>query len=410
MIRGLRDSGTAWVRALPAIGMLAWGGNHFTPLLHLYETLGHYAAWQANLLLGTYVAGLIPGLLLLAPLSDRHGRKPALLVGVLAGLLGTVLLACGLNSFILLCAGRVLAGIGVGAAMSVGTSWVKELSSAPFDRRAGVTAGARRALLTLTGGFGVGALVTGLLAQWGPSPSVVPYAVHGVLTLVAAMILLTCPESLPAASRNRGRWWRDLRVPSAGHRRFVHLVMPAAPWVFAAAGTAYAIMPASVADRLGEWNTLFATILTVVTLGAGALVQNLVPAINRMVGGHALAFGMCLMSAGMVLAAIAAWERQPMLALGVAALLGVAYGVCVTSGLIHVQAIATARDLAGLTGVYYSLAYAGFLLPSVLAALLPVVGYPVSLLVVAGVCLACTVAVIRESVPGDGRGTARAGQ
>lgn len=386
-----------WLRAVPAIFMLAWGGNHFTPLLHLYEEVGHYAAWQANLLLGMYVAGLIPGLLLLAPISDQHGRKRALVAGSVAGIAGSVLLGLGFHSFLLLCLGRVLAGVGVGAAMSVGTSWIKELSSPPFDSSAGTTAGARRALLTLTGGFAFGAAVTGLLAQWGPAPDLLPYAVHAVLTVAALGMLLTCPESLPVGRRTTVSWWKDLRIPSAGHRRFLRMVMPAAPWVFAAAGVAYAIMPATVQEQLGDGATLYATLLTVVTLGAGASVQNLVPAINRASGGHALVVGMILMSIGMGLAALAAGARQPLLALGVAMLLGIAYGICVTSGLIHVQQIATERDLAGLTGVYYSLAYSGFLLPSLLAGLLPVAGYPTTLLAVAGVCVLCTLAVTRES-------------
>lgn len=386
-----------WWLALPSIFMLAWGGNHFTPLLHLYEEVGHYAAWQANLLLGMYVAGLIPGLLLLAPISDQHGRKRAMLAGAVASLMGSVLLGGGFSSFTMLCIGRVLAGIGVGAAMSVGTSWVKELSSPPFDSHAGTTAGARRALLTITGGFAFGALVTGLLAQWGPAPAVTPYVVHGVLTLISIGFVLACPESLPVGRRSTQSWWRDLRVPSAGHRRFVRLVMPAAPWVFAAAGVAYAIMPATVQERMGDWTTLYATLLTVVTLGAGALIQNLVPAVNRWSGGHAMVVGMVLMVIGMVLAAVAAVVRNPVLALVVALVLGVSYGICVTSGLIHVQTIATARDLAGLTGVYYSLAYSGFLLPSLLAAMLPFAGYAVTLLVVACICLACATAVARES-------------
>lgn len=389
-----------WLRVVPSIFMLAWGGNHFTPLLHLYEEVGHYAPWQANLLLGMYVAGLIPGLLLLAPLSDQHGRRPALIAGAVASVAGSVLLACGFHSFALLCLGRVLAGVAVGAAMSVGTSWVKELSSPPFDASAGSTAGARRALLTMTGGFAIGAAVTGVLAQWGPAPSVLPYVVHAVLTLGALAALVTAPESLTPERRAQGPWWRDLRVPSAGHRRFVRLVMPAAPWVFAAAGVAYAIMPATVSDRLGSWSTLYATVLTVLTLGAGALVQNLVPAINRASGGHALLVGMTAMCVGVGLAAVAAQLRQPVLALVVAVVLGFAYGVCVTSGLIHVQSIATQRDLAGLTGVYYSLAYSGFLLPSVLAASLPVLDYPSSLLIVALICVACAALVARESIGG----------
>ncbi|WP_197512631.1 MFS transporter [Tessaracoccus coleopterorum] len=208
--------------------MLAWGGNHFTR-----------CSTSTRPSVTTPLAGqppprdlrrrADPGLLLLAPISDRHGRRPAMLAGVVASLLASVLLAAGLASFPLLCLGRVLAGVGVGAAMSVGSSWVKELSSAPFDTAAGRTAGARRALLTLTAGFGIGAAVTGVLAQWGPAPSVTPYLVHGVLTLGSLAVLLTCPESLPVGRRNPGPWWRDLRVPSAGHRRFMRLVVPAAP-------------------------------------------------------------------------------------------------------------------------------------------------------------------------------------
>src|SRR5699024_5329812 len=42
--------GRPWLRVAPAMFLLAWGGNHFTPLVHLYEEDGGYAVWQANLL------------------------------------------------------------------------------------------------------------------------------------------------------------------------------------------------------------------------------------------------------------------------------------------------------------------------------------------------------------------------
>lgn len=385
----------AWARLAPALFLLAWGGNHFTPLLHLYEDLGHYAPWQANLLLGMYVVGLVPGLLVASAISDEHGRKPVLVAGVGIGVLGSVLLACGFHAFWLLCIGRALAGVGVGIAMSVGTSWMKELSSAPFDADAPASAGARRPSLTLTLGFGIGAAVTGLLAQWGPWPGVTPYVIHAALGVLSLPLALTAPESLPAGRRASGPWWRDLRVPSVGHRRFTRLVLPAAPWVFAAAGVAYAIMPAVVQERLGDWTTLYATVLTVLTLGTGAVVQNLVPAIDRMTRGRSLAVGLSLMAAGMVLAVVAGSQGNPAFALVVAVVLGAAYGISVVAGLLHVQAIATPSDLAGLTGVYYSLTYAGFLLPTLLAVALPVAPYPVSLAVVAAVCLGCLALVVR---------------
>ncbi|SMX74291.1 MULTISPECIES: MFS transporter [Brevibacterium] len=377
----------AWLRVVPAMFLLAWGGNHFTPLVHMYEEDGGYAVWQANLLLGMYVGGLIPGLLVASALSDRRGRKPILVAGMIAAIVGSVLLGLGFDLFWLLCVGRVLAGIGVGVAMSVGTSWIKELSSPPFDHKAGITAGARRPALTLTVGFAIGAAVTGCLAQWGPMPETIPYAVHGLLSVVALFIVFTAPETLTKERRSAQHWWRGLRIPLVGHRTFIRLIIPAAPWVFAAAGVAYAVMPALVQEELGEWTTLFATVLTVVTLGAGALVQNLVPRINRWTGGRALVVGLTLMTLGMGLAVVAALAADPIMAFVVAIVLGIAYGICVVAGLVIVQAIAEPKDLAGITGVYYSLAYSGFLLPTVLAALLPVMPYSISLGAVAVICL-----------------------
>ncbi|WP_298045937.1 MFS transporter [uncultured Citricoccus sp.] len=391
------SGGASWLRVAPAVFVLAWGGNHFTPLLHLYEELGHYAPWQANLLLGLYVVGLAPGLMVAAAVSDRRGRKPVLLTGLAAAAAGSVLLAVGLHSLVLLGAGRLLAGLGVGAAMSVGGSWIKELSTAPYDQHAPAGAGARRPSLTLTLGFAIGAGVTGCLAQWGPAPAQTPYAVHLALAAAALLPLLTAPETRTAAGHGArgvdGPWWTDLRVPAVADRRFTRIVLPAAPWVFAAAGVAYAVMPAVVAPKLGEWATAYATALSVVTLGCGALVQPFVARIDRRTRGRALSIGLAVMSLGMVLAVVACLLRQPVFALAVAVVLGLAYGTTVVAGLAHVQAIATPRDLAGLTGVFYALAYSGFLLPTLLAVLLPVAPYAASLTAVAGVCLLCLAVV-----------------
>ena len=384
-----------WRLFAPPTFLLAWGGNHFTPLLHVYRSVSHFEAWQANLLLGTYVAGLAPGLLVAAALSDRHGRRPVMLAGMIATLLGSVLLAVGGGHFALLCLGRVLAGIGVGAAMSVGSAWIKELSAPPFETGAGAVAGARRPSLTLTLGFALGAGVSGLLAQYAPDPEVLPYVVHGLLTLLALPLLLRAPETLATHAAPTGHWWEDLRVPAAGHRRFTRAVVPAAPWIFGAAGVAYAVIPASVEDRLGDAATLYATVLTVLTLGVGAAVQSLVPRLDHVSGGRSLPIGQAAMCAGLLLAVVATAVGSPALGIVAAVVLGAAYGTLVVAGLLQVQSIATAEDLAGLTGVYYALAYLGFLLPTILAALLPLLAYSSSLLVLALLSGLCLLAVRR---------------
>ena len=382
----------AWQLAAPALFVMAWGGNHFTPLLHMYESLGHYSALMADLFLGFYVVGLIPGLLVAGALSDRYGRKPLSVAGVAIGIAASILLGLGFSSEIMLSFGRFLAGLSVGVAMSVGTAWLKELSSAPFDRQADRTAGARRPALTLTIGFGLGAGVAGALAQWGPMPTLSPYLVHILLSLLVLPRLLRAPETVPRFRSHRP-FWQDLAVPLAGHRRFVRVIAPSAPWVFGAAAIAYAIMPKLVEDQLGSLNLAFATLLTVVTLGTGALVQPLVARINQVTRGRALVVGMSVMLLGLVLSIATAIVLSPLLALITAITLGASYGICVVAGLVEIQRISTPADLAGITGVYYSLTYVGFLLPVLFAWLNSVASYAVLMSVLAAVCAGCLAAV-----------------
>ena len=85
--------------------------------------------------------------------------------------------------------------------------------------------------------------------------------------------------------------------------------------------------------------------------------------------------------------------RSPWLGLAVAVLLGGAYGIAVISGMLELQRIAGPDDLAGLTGVYYALAYLGFLLPAVLAGLARWAGYPELLAALAVAAVASTAVI-----------------
>ena len=384
-----------WLRAAPAVFVMAWGGNHFTPLLSLYRDVGHYSELSVDLFLATYVLGLIPGLLISGPLSDRYGRKRLTVIGVILGIAASIILTVSFRSEALMCAGRMLAGAGVGIGMAVGTSWLKELSMAPFDKTADSTAGARRPSLILTLGFGLGAGASGVLAQWGPWPTTTPYALHIILSLAALAALIKAPETVSAEVLAPGQrptslrdLREDLRVPLVAHSRFRGVVLPAAPWIFATAGIAYAVIPMLEGERLGSMRLGYATLLTVLTLGTGALIQPFTARINRATGGRALLIGMATMIAGIVLAAVNAHFLSLTVGALAAVLLGASYGIALVSGLIEIQRIATGRDLAGLTGVFYSLSYLGFLLPVALAGLASLASYTVLLSIVALACLA----------------------
>ncbi len=359
-----------------AVFTAAWGGNEFTPLLVMYRMAGHVSPVMVDALLFTYVLGIVPALLIGGPLSDRFGRRPLMLPSPLIAALGSALLAAGTQSVVLLAAGRIFSGLALGLAMAVGGSWIKELS----DRDgASVTAGARRAALSLTAGFGLGAAAAALLAQWGPWPGQLAYLVNIALAGVAFLALLSAAETVDGA--RGGRLLDDLKIPSARKREFWLTVAPAAPWVFGTCAVAYAVLPALLTPRTGGWEIVFAGVCCVVGLAAGFFVQTLGRKVDRPGSPRATVLALTLVIAGMLLAALAAKVLTVPVAVIAAAVLGCGYGMALISGLLATQRIAGPRDLAGLTAVFYGLTYIGFASPAILAWLHErfALGYPIML-------------------------------
>ncbi len=124
-----------------------------------------------------------------------------------------------------------------------------------------------------------------------------------------------------------------------------------------------------------------------IALAAGASVQPFVGRIGAWTGQRQLLVGIGVIFIGILLCALEAALLSPALAIVVAIVLGLGYGVSVVAGLAEVQQMANPDQLAGLTGVYCSITYAGFLLPAVLASLAAALSYVVLLAIVASACL-----------------------
>jgi MFS family permease len=357
-----------WVAVWGTVFVCSWAGNQFSPLLLLYEGRAHYSAFVVNALLGVYVLGLAPALLISGSLSDRHGRRPVMLVGVAAAVAASALLALGPGGVLFLVLGRLFSGFTVGIAMAVGSAWLKELSQPPFDPAADVASGARRSSLAFLLGAAIGALVAGLIAQWGPAPEVLPFLIHIGLTVPFLFVVTRVPETHRTGGV-AGPWWRQLRVPSAGHRRFVRVIAVAAPWLFASAAIGYGYLPTQLRGATGSWGLVFATAATVVALGVSSAVQPVAKRLHSLESARGLSTGVAVIAAGIALAVLAVSARSPWAGLAANAVIGAGMGITMVSGLLEVQRIASGKDLAGLTGVFYALAYLGFLVPAGLAAL-----------------------------------------
>ena len=331
---------------------VGWGANQFAAMLLVYRDEDGASAEAVTALFGAYALGLIPALLVVAPISDRIGRRRVMRPVLVLSVVATVLLLAGGDNLALLLLGRMASGIASGAAFAPGTAWVKELSA---DRPGGT--GARRAALSLSAGFGTGPLVAGICGQWLPWPTVTPYVPHLLLMAVVLAVAWNAPE--PARAPRVGGPRSKAVVQAVGSRVFLLRVVLTAPWVFGAAATAFATVPTFVSLDVAPVAVIGA--LAGLTLLSGALVQPIGRRLHD--PRRILVAGLLACSAGLacglgVAALDSAWLVVPSVVL-----LGTAYGWILVGGLTTVEEVAHSDDLGTVNAVFYSLSYLGFAAP-----------------------------------------------
>jgi Major Facilitator Superfamily len=387
----LKRRGRVW---MPIAGVLAgagWGSNQFTPMLLVYHARLGLSTATLEALFGAYAAGLIPGLLLTGWWSDAHGRRPVGISAALLSLLASVSLMAGAHAVVLLFAGRLLAGLGSGAAFGVGTAWLREASLPPFGDADHATV-ARRAAVAMTIGFALGPLVAGVVAQWSPAPLVASYLPHVALMVAVLVSLRAVPETLTAGNRGRA----ITALPEASLRRFRRLVVPMAPWVFAAPAIAFALLPSIVGAGHAADGIALTAAVTSLTALAGVLIQ---PVARRLeVGARDQAgslLGLLVLAVGLALAALAAAVRETWLLVPCSLVLGSAYGLCLVAGLLEVQRLAPERALGVLTSSYYAVTYIGFAAPYLMTLASGATSYSVLLLIASGLAV-LTAGVVRH--------------
>lgn len=342
---------TPWLRAALALFAVGWGANQFAAMLPVYKTHDHASSAEVTLLFGAYAIGIIPALLIVSPISDRIGRRRVLRPVLLLSIVATCVLIAGGSHLWLLLLGRLLAGIASGAAFAPGTAWVKELSTGAAGT------GARRATIALSSGFASGPLVAGILAQWAPWPTVLPYAPHLILAAVITVIAWNTPEPTRAVvteQEQESEVVAALRQPT-----FIRRVLPTAPWVFGCASVSFATLP--VLTHIPGPSIAVGGGLAALTLSSGVLLQPF----GRRLGSASkmLTAGALAGTAGLLIATLMAITGAWWLVVPAAIGLGAAYGLILVGGLTGVESVAQPGDLGTLNAIFYSLTYVGFAVP-----------------------------------------------
>lgn len=369
-----------WHRVALAMFAVGWGANQFSPMLLAYRSELGMSTQARALLFAVYAVGLIPALLVGGAASDRWGRRAVVVPFVALSPVATALLVVSSGWVPGLALSRLLAGVSSGVVFGAASAWVADLSEGDPPG-----AGARRAALSLSAGFGLGPLVAGVVAEVSAHPLVVPYLPHLVLGVAALVLLLPAPGPRPERPTPRPL----LSLPPVTYgRRFLLAVAPAAPWVFGCASISFAYLP-SVVEGPSTGAIAFAGVLTGVTLGTGVVVQPLARRLDDraplLAGRVGLACATVALLVG--LAALATDSRWWVLA--AAPLFGAAYGCGLVSGLREVERLAPPDERGAVVAVFYGLTYLGFFAPYLLGAVAGLgVGATGALLVAVGAALA----------------------
>ncbi len=326
-----------------------WGANHFSTLLVVYRKELGLSPSALGLLFGAYALGLVPGLIFAGRASDTHGRRALVLPASFLAIAASGVLSFGSHGFGVLCTGRLMFGLGMGSLMSPGSVWVQELSPAGL--------GPRRATLALSAGFGLGPLVSGVIAELAPAPMVMPYVVHILVMAVGIAGVRSVPETAPRAHTTSQA---SVSPRGIGRREIALLaeLLPVAPWAFGLAAVPLAILPGIMRPHVGR-PVLYSAFVIVTTLAAGVLVQPLTSGLGRR--GDLLGLGVG--ATGVALGAYAVDLMSPSLVVPAAALVGVGYGIVMTAGLREVAERVPQERRGTVVGIYYVLTYIGFVLP-----------------------------------------------
>lgn len=109
-----------------AIFFITHAANLQIPLYGTYAKMAGFGSGISAIAFSTYVAGLLPTLILLGGASDQIGRKTVILVSLLFACVATFLMIAQPTIYTLFVT-RVLQGIGVGLITGTGTAYLSTL-------------------------------------------------------------------------------------------------------------------------------------------------------------------------------------------------------------------------------------------------------------------------------------------
>lgn len=384
-------SGFGFALLAYAFAAIMLGTTMPSPMYALYSQHLHFAVAQTTVIYATYAGGVLAALLIFGSWSDAIGRRPVLMAGTLCALASAVVFL-NADTVAQLLVGRVLSGLSAG--LFTGTATAAVIEAAPPNWRTHAPAVATIANM---GGLSSGPILAGLLVQYAPEPLRLPFVVHIVLTVLAAIAVLVVPETSPRTGKCR---LQRLSVPPPVRPIFI-IAGLAAFAGFAVTGLFAAVAPAFVAEVIGIDNHALAGMIAGSIFAASAAAQIVAVHIPPR---RAVALGCAILVAGMAVLAAALHFSSLWGLIAASVVSGFGQGISFSRGLAAVAEGTPAESRAAVNSTYFVVAYVAISIPVVGAGLaaqtwgLRASG-TIFALAVGALAALCLVAILRQESP-----------
>lgn len=348
-----------WLVAIMTATLLA-ASSAPSPLYPVYQAEFGFSTSTLTAIFAIYVLALLISLLTVGRLSDYLGRRPVLAVALVVEAVAMAIF-WDAHSVAALYAARTVQGLATGAAVGVLGAYLLDLQPATGSRL-----GSLINSVTATGGLGLGAVVSGLLIQYGPHPTRLVFAIFtsAFLALVVAIALL--PETVEPKAGARAALRPRVSVPGPARRAFLRAVPTmVSSWMLG--GLMLSVGGSLLTVVFTQHNHAVVGLVLGVFAGAGAVTSVL---LRRHAPEAMTRIGTGLLFAGAALFVLAvARSTLTVFVLG-AVTAGAGFGPAFLGAFRTVSQLAEPHQRAGLISAIYVVSYLAFSIPALVAGVL----------------------------------------
>jgi MFS family permease len=353
--RGFGRQVSFWLLGLLLVLLLS-AASAPSPLYGVYQGLWKFPAITLTAVYASYALGGLGALLTTGRLPDYLGRRVVLGAGLVVESIAMIafILAGDVTALFI---GRILAGAGIGIAVGAVSAWLLDLSP-PSDPGLGSLVGGAAPLL----GLGAGALLGGVLVEYGPDPL---HLVFWVLAAAYAAGLLVI-SAIPDPVLRRPGWIGSMRptvdVPAAARPIFL-AGLPAVIGMWALAGLYLSLGPSLASQLLATDNRAAGGVVIFALAGTGAVTAVLVRSgePNRL-----LVRGSALVIVGVLITLMGQFLSSVGLFYGGSVVAGVGLGAGFSAYVRATAPLVAPERRGALVAAIYVAVYLSFSVPTVL--------------------------------------------